>query len=237
MIWRSMNSEASMNILAIDTALPSLSVCIANGETLQPVVQEVLLVNRGHAELLMPAIERVLLAWGASLSQLNRIAVTVGPGSFTGIRVGVSAAKGLGLALSIPVVGVSTLAAFSAGHIGMGGQETLACCIDARHGNVYIQAVKYSGQAVIKPCVMSLKAAVRALGSGPVKLVGPGASMLAVEAAAMGLRTEIVSEASAPDIGFVARLGLLADPEKSPARPMYLRPVDAKPHVMSVPVA
>ena len=190
---------------------------------------------RGHAEQLLPAIERLVTGWAVGFEAFDRIAVTIGPGSFTGIRVGVSAAKGLGLALNIPVVGVSTLAAFAASFVGKAGQDVIACSIDARHGNVYVQALKPNGKIVISPCIMPLKAAVRALGSGPVKLVGPGSAILAAEAWEMGLRVEIASEVNSPDIAYVARLGLLADPEQSPARPMYLRSVDAKPQSMSVP--
>ena len=82
---------------------------------------------------------------------------------------------------------------------------------------------------LIPPKAMPIREAIRALGSGPVKMVGSGAPMMAIEAWSMGLRAEVASDYVAPDIEFVARIGMLADPAKSPARPMYLRPVDAKP--------
>jgi len=75
---------------------------------------------------------------------------------------------------------------------------------------------------------MRLTEAVRVLGTEQVRLIGPGSALVATQAWTAGLRTEIACEEAAPDILSVARLGAIADPEKSPAKPMYLRPVDAK---------
>jgi tRNA threonylcarbamoyladenosine biosynthesis protein TsaB len=216
-------------ILAIDTALPTMSVCVSSELNEFPLAMESTPMARGHAEALMPAIERVVNSVDGGFGVLDRIAVTVGPGSFTGIRVGIAAARGLGLALGIPVVGVSTLAAMAAEFIGDQCQDLIACSIDARHGHVFIQAFAPGGQILIAPKAMVLKDAIRALGSGPVRFVGPGAAIMAAEAWQMGLRAEIERDCVAPDIRQVARLGLLANPGHSPPRPMYLRPAEARP--------
>jgi tRNA threonylcarbamoyladenosine biosynthesis protein TsaB len=218
-----------MKILAIDTALPAVSVCVLSAGSDQPEALESTPMIRGHAEALVPAIQRLVESTGGGFEAIDRVAVTVGPGSFTGIRVGVAAARGIGLARGIPVVGVSTLAAFAAPFIQAQQQEVVACSIDARHGQVYIQAFAPGGRVLVAPRAMPIRDAIRALGSGPVKMVGSGAPMMAIEAWSMGLRAEVASDYVAPDISYVARLGLLADPARSPARPMYLRPVDAKP--------
>ena len=103
-----------MRILALDTALPAVCACVLESGATEPLAMETLTMERGHAEALLPLIERVMVQVEGGFASLDRIAVTVGPGSFTGIRVAVSAARGFGVALDIPVVGVSTLAAFAA---------------------------------------------------------------------------------------------------------------------------
>src|SRR3984885_13885764 len=108
-----------MRVLAIDTALAACSAAVldtANGGIL---ASESLPMIRGHAEALMPLVERVVKATGFSFREFDRVVVTTGPGSFTGLRVGIAAARGLGLATAIPVVGVSTLSAYAAPYLGV----------------------------------------------------------------------------------------------------------------------
>ena len=217
-----------MNVLAIDAALPAVSVCVLDGVTAAPVSLRSEPMARGHAEVLVPLIDEVVSAASGGFEALGRIAVTVGPGSFTGIRVGIAAARGIAIAREIPIVGVSTLAAFAAPAMVNQGSHVIAAALDARHGQVYFQAFAPGGRILIAPRVMPVREAIRALGSGPVRFVGSAASIMAIEAWSMGLRAEVASDSIAPDIVFVARLGLLADPDKSPPRPMYLRPVNAK---------
>ncbi|MGL4976053.1 MAG: tRNA (adenosine(37)-N6)-threonylcarbamoyltransferase complex dimerization subunit type 1 TsaB, partial [Bosea sp. (in: a-proteobacteria)] len=100
-----------MRILAIDTALGACSVCVMEQGNLKPLVREQDEMARGHAEALMPMLERVMAKVEGGCSSLDRVAVPVGPGSYTGLRVGLSAARAIGLAAKIPVIGVSTLAA------------------------------------------------------------------------------------------------------------------------------
>ncbi len=87
-----------MRILAIDTALPAVSACVLDEEALQPIALESLPMARGHAEAIMPLIQRVVSQAPGGFSSIDRVAVTVGPGSFTGIRIGLAAAQGLALA-------------------------------------------------------------------------------------------------------------------------------------------
>src|ERR1700750_3282629 len=101
-----------MLILAIDTALDACAAGVLDTDAGKMVAQESLAMKRGHAEALMPLIGRVMNRSGLPFSALDRIAVTTGPGSFTGLRVGLSAARGIALAAARPVVGVTTLTAF-----------------------------------------------------------------------------------------------------------------------------
>lgn len=222
-----------MKILAIDTALPAVSVCIWDSNTAQTAACESIPMTRGHAEHLLPVIQRVIANNPGGLEGIVRIAVTVGPGSFTGIRVGIAAAKGIALAKGITLVGVSTLAAIAAPFVESNATELVVSSVDARHSQVYIQAFGKGGQHIIAPCLMPIREAVRALGSGSVRLVGPGSALLAIEAATMGLRANIGADSDTPDIAYVAKLGALADPALAPADPLYLSPVSAKPNISS----
>jgi tRNA threonylcarbamoyl adenosine modification protein YeaZ len=218
-----------MRILAIDTALGALSVAVLDSAATEPLAVERIAMERGHAEALVPMIERVAARIEGGLASLDRIAVVVGPGSFTGIRVGIAAARALGLALEIPVVGVSTLAALAAPLILSMGNEVIAVALDARHGQIYVQAFGPRGQTVLSPRLALVHEAVRALGAGPFRFTGSGAPMMALEASSMGLAAEVAGELIAPDIAVVARLGLFAEPASAPPSPLYLKMPDAKP--------
>jgi tRNA threonylcarbamoyl adenosine modification protein YeaZ len=218
-----------MRILAIDTALPACSACVLDSDAAEHAVSETMLMARGHAEALLPLIERVVAHSGGGFASIERVAVTVGPGSFTGIRVGLAAARAIGVARRIPVAGVSTLAALAAPLIMDGDEVVVVAAIDALHGSVYVTGYGPNGRAILSPRHSPVRDAVRALGAGPLRITGSGAPMLAIEAWSMGLQAEVVGELIAPDITYVARLGLAADPASAPPRPLYLKPPDAKP--------
>ncbi len=218
-----------MKILAIDTALGAVSACVLDDEDVDVELIESIDMERGHAEALVPLLDRVVARVEGGFSSLSRVAVTVGPGSFTGLRVGIAAARGIGIACDIPVVGVSTLAALAAPLILEQSPDIIASAIDARHGNVFFAAYAPDGRTVLEPCVAPAREAARALGPKRVRLVGSGAALVAIEAANAGFSIEIDDKNPVPDIVFVARLGLLADPLLAPPRPLYLKAPDAKP--------
>ncbi len=215
-----------MRILAIDTALPAVSACVLDSDAEEPISVETLPMERGHAEEIMPLIERVMSKVEGGFQSLDRVAVAVGPGSFTGIRIGLAAGQAIGLACKAEVVGVSTLAALAAPLILEAFDGVVAAAIDARHGKVYVAAFGPDGRALLTPRRAGAHEALRALGDGPLLLIGSGAALLAKEARASGLMCKIVSERAAPDIAYVARLGLAARPENAPARPLYLKEPD-----------
>lgn len=217
-----------MRILAIDTALPAISACVLDDGAESPESIETIAMERGHAEALLPLIERVMARVEGGFASLDRVAVTVGPGSFTGLRVGIAAARAIGVACKVPVIGVSTLAALAAPLILEQKPGLVAVAIDARHGNVYFAAFGPDGRATSAPRVLPPREAVRSLGAGPVRLAGSGAALLAIEASAAGTEIEIAREYTGLDIVFVAKLGLLADPALAPPRPLYLKAPDAK---------
>jgi tRNA threonylcarbamoyl adenosine modification protein YeaZ len=217
-----------MRVLAIDTALESCSAAVLDTEN-GKVTSESLPMVRGHAEALMPLIGRVMKEADMAFSALDRIAVTTGPGSFTGLRVGIAAARGIGLAATKPVVGLTTLAAYAAPHIAHDDKTAIAVAIDARHQHVYLQIFGPGGRTLIAPRIASIADAVRAAANGPVRIVGTGATMLAVAWPARESPPVLVDESRAPDIVWVGRLAAAADESANDPKPLYLRAPDAQP--------
>ena len=215
-----------MTILAIDTALGACSVCMLGAGDREPAAQESVAMTRGHAEALMPMVDRVVRA-GGGFGGVERVVVTVGPGSYTGLRVGVSAARAMGFALGKPVVGVSTLAALCAPFVSAGQRSLIAAAIDARNDQVYVQAVAADGAPVLAPSLLPVREAVRRIGAGPVRMVGPGAPRLAVEAWTLGMDVLVIEAPPAPDIAWVARLGPIHSDLSNRALIWLYRPVIA----------
>ena len=218
-----------MRILAIDTALGACSACVLEAGTDRPLASEQLAMDRGHAEALMPLVERVMKQVDGGFASLGRVAVTVGPGSYTGLRVGVSAARAIAFAAAIPVVGVTTVAAFAAPLIGREPGRVVAAALDAKHGQVWFQALSSEGKPLVSLRQVSYRDAARAIGAGPVSLVGSSGLAVANEAGAFGLDALVLDDAKAPDIAWVARLGLIADPDSAPPRPLYLKAPETTP--------
>src|SRR5476651_461817 len=182
-----------MRVLAIDTALEACSAAVLNTDRASIAAHETLPMARGHAEALIPLIARVLDRAGLTFSEIDRIAVTTGPGSFTGLRVGISAARGIALATGKPAVGLSTLAAYAAPFIASDDTLPVVSVIDARHDHVYLQVFGPGGRTIVAP-----------------RLVGTAANILAA-AWPIGERPpSVVEQRAAPDIDWVARLGAAA---------------------------
>src|SRR5689334_24996186 len=167
-----------MRVLAIDTALEACSVAVLDTERAQAHAHESLPMQRGHAEALMPLVERVLARGNFSFSALDRIAVTTGPGSFTGLRVGIAAARGIALATGKPAIGLTTLAAFAAPFIAADDTLPVVVAIDARHDHVYLQVFGPGGRTVVAPRVAPLREALRISSTGMPRVTGTAALKL-----------------------------------------------------------
>ena len=217
-----------MRVLAIDTALEACSAAIFDSASNAIVASDTQIMVRGHAEALMPLLAGVMDRSGLSFSDLDRIAVTVGPGSFTGLRVGIAAARGIALAAKKPVVGVTTLAALAAPYIAADASMPVAAAIDGRHNHIYLQLFGAGGVSLLSPRIVPLNEAVHAAMTVSARLVGSGARMIA-DAWAGPKPPPPVDERRAPDIGWVARLGAEAIEHQAPPKPLYLRPPDAHP--------
>ena len=218
-----------MLILAIDTALDACAAAVLDTNAGKLIAIESQAMKRGHAEALMPLIARVMKQAGLPFAALDRIAVTTGPGSFTGLRVGLSAARGIALAAGKPVVGLTTLSAYAAPAISENGEHPVLSAIDARHDHVYFQVVAGNGSPLLWPCVVPVAEALQAVRFGAAHLVGNAAAMLAERWPADAPAPVQVDTQAAPDIAWVGWLGAAVTPDSAPARPYYLRAPDARP--------
>jgi tRNA threonylcarbamoyladenosine biosynthesis protein TsaB len=218
-----------MRVLAIDTALGACSVAVLDTSIATVVASESSIMSRGHAEAIMPMIARVMDESGIDFASLDRIAVTTGPGSFTGLRVGISAARGIALATGRPAIGLSTLSGFAAPHIAEDDTKSVVAVVDARHDHVYLQVFGPGGRTLVPPRIAPLREALRAAMSGTARIVGNAADLLAASWSEAQSPPTLVEQRAAPDIGWVARLGAAAMEGHGPPKPLYLRAPDAQP--------
>jgi tRNA threonylcarbamoyladenosine biosynthesis protein TsaB len=218
-----------MLILAIDTALDACAAGVLDTDAGRLIAVESEAMKRGHAEALMPLIARVMKQSGIDFASLDRIASTTGPGSFTGLRVGLSAARGIALAANKPVIGVTTLNAYAEPVVSQNAGRPVISAIDARHDQVYFQVVTGTGASLIRPRVGPIKEALEASRYGAAHIVGNAAKIIADRWPAQAAPPFKVDPLPAPDIASVAWLAAAANPTTAPARPFYLRAPDAHP--------
>lgn len=219
-----------MIVFAIDTALDACAAAVLDTGQAELVAHETLPMARGHAEALMPLIKRVLDRSGLDFSRIDRIAVTTGPGSFTGLRVGIAAARGIALAAAKPAVGLSTLATFAAPVIAADDMAPVVAVVDARHDHVYLQVFAAGGRTLVAPKLAPLREAARAAANaGAPRLVGNAANLVAGAWPAGERPPRSVEQKAAPDILWVAKLGSVAADTGTPPKPLYLRAPDAQP--------
>ncbi|MER9711862.1 tRNA (adenosine(37)-N6)-threonylcarbamoyltransferase complex dimerization subunit type 1 TsaB [Mesorhizobium sp. M0174] len=219
-----------MKLLAIDCAANLCAACVYDAAAGKELGRSVLDLGKGHAEHLMGVIEGALKAAGSDYASLGAIAVSTGPGSFTGLRVGVSAARGLALALKIPAIGVTTLEALAAETAAIFPRRAVIAALDA--GREEIHAALYDERSVLiyGPAVTTLShAAAMAIDISPV-LAGTAATQIA---AAAGRSFDLGETAATADIAVYARLaaaqGAGKHGEAEKPKPLYLRGADAKP--------
>jgi tRNA threonylcarbamoyladenosine biosynthesis protein TsaB len=201
-------------VLAIDTCLAASSAAVIDGD--RTLASRTEPMTRGHQEALGGVVRETMAQAGVAFDRLDRIAVTVGPGSFTGLRVGLAFAKGLATALNIPCIGIGTLDALAEGRSG-----PRIAAVDAKKDQVYWRA--FDGDSPLTaPAVDGVNLVDEAVGKlfgVPPLLIGTGAPLLAELLPRAEIETPAVADPAA-----VARLGALADPAAALPVPLYLRP-------------
>lgn len=230
-----------MVILALETALGACSAAVLDGEAVRAHAFEHL--GRGHAERLMPMIGEVMAAAGLGYDAVDALAVSVGPGTFTGVRIGLAAARGLALALDRPLIGVSTLEAVATAALladpALAAEPALTIIHDARRGEVYMQSfVPDVGGAGFPRCrpldqALALPYAAVAAHIPPVAraVFGTGVALVREPLMALGRSLDLADDPAQADAAVIARMAaaLLADGgAPGPVRPLYLRSPDAK---------
>lgn len=215
--------DLNMRILAIDTALSACSVAVTQGRRL--LAQAVADIGRGHAELLPTMVQAAMGQAGLSFADLDRLAVTVGPGSFTGLRVGLAYARGIAQAGGTPLIGVETLTALAAGAVAAAATGDAArpilAAIDARQGAVHAQRFDVAGRALAPPALVLIEDLAAMPGAWTI--VGDAAARLAALAPERFAAADLPTY---PDAYEIARLALMAP---APAAgdypvPLYVRP-------------
>jgi tRNA threonylcarbamoyladenosine biosynthesis protein TsaB len=209
-----------VKLLAVETCLGACSVALLEDDAVLAHRREAM--ERGHAEALAPMVEAAL--GGTDPATLDRLAVTVGPGTFTGQRVGLSFMRGLSLALQKPLTGITSLEAMAAAARAETGMTRAAAIHDARREEAYL-ALFENGVMTMAPRVMGFTAAVEAIRAfGSCVLAGTGAP-----AAKVMLDDDYsLSSIRQPDALFVARLAQSRPAAAAPPAPLYLRAPDAK---------
>lgn len=236
-----------MNILAFDTCFAACSAAAA--KNYEPGAEHAAglrarfeAMATGHAERLPSMIREVMADAGLDFPDLDRIAITNGPGSFTGTRISVAAARALSLSTSCDLVAVSSLAVMAeqargklatetceARNTGMAGAPLLIV-VDARRGEVYVQRFDTGGSdAVTGPLLLPIADATALAGPGRTLVAGSGAAAVAGAAGKAGKQVTAHLPDLLPDARDLCRLATTMDPTRGAIKPLYLRPANAKP--------
>jgi tRNA threonylcarbamoyladenosine biosynthesis protein TsaB len=211
-----------MIVLAIDTAGTGCFAAVYDSLTDTVLASAGADIGRGHAEQLMAFIDLALAESGKVLADMDRIAVTVGPGSFTGIRVGVAAARGFALALGVPAVGITTLAAIAEAARETHPGRAILATIDAKRDELYCQSFEADGAPRSEALMLEIPEAQRLFAGFDGLICGTATGHLTDHPPESTVQTDLT------DIRLIARLGAAADPSRGKPSPLYLRGPDVK---------
>lgn len=215
-------------LLSIDTSGPAGSIALARLDHEQiEILAEAPLAGKTYSARLVPAIGELLAAHGAAIQALSAIVVTKGPGSFTGIRIGLAAARGLALATGRTVTGVGVFDVYAASVPPTARQgRTLVVAVESKREEFYLQAFAAAGAALAPPTQAHPRDLADGLPPGPLLLAGDAAERLRAQLTARDIA--IAPGTNAVDPAWVARLGgqRVSAGAVEPPRPFYLRAPD-----------
>ncbi|TBY86054.1 tRNA (adenosine(37)-N6)-threonylcarbamoyltransferase complex dimerization subunit type 1 TsaB [Rhizobium leguminosarum] len=210
-----------MIILALDTAGVDCAAAVYDSGRDTVLGEASDMIGKGHAEHLIGIVDRALDQAGLALSDVERLAVTIGPGSFTGIRVGVAAARGFALSLNVPAVGVTTLQVMASAQRDKTPHRAVLAAMDAKRDEIYLQFFAADGSPLDAPRAVSVAEAQAFAAGFDGEITGSATPLL--KADTFGDHTNRIP------ISVVARLGAAASPDAGKPKPLYLRGPDAKP--------
>lgn len=215
-----------MITLAFDTCLDACSVALVDGAQNTVLASRHVLMNRGQAEALFPLIDETVKEAGLAPTDLEQIAVTCGPGTFTGVRIGVAAARGLALSSNLPVVGLTSLQAIALCTVAsQAPSKPVASVIDARRDELYLGLYGPDGTIVRAPVAVPLADAAAQLGQEAYVLAGSGARLIADQLP----HCTLSPNPDLPEARLWAPMAAQMPAEATPPLPIYLRAPDAKP--------
>lgn len=210
-----------------------MAVGVDMGSAREAIEASIEPMSTGQAERLMPMVERAMAKAGIGFSDLDRIAVTRGPGTFTGTRIGIAAARALRLATGTALVGLSSLEVMAEEACRALAPSRIACplvvAVDAHRGQVYVQVFDQA-DARSEPELLSIAQAAELASEEKITLAGSGAALVAAAAQDAGYAADAILPALQPNAAFLL-LRALRDAPASTVHPLYLRPADAKPQV------
>jgi tRNA threonylcarbamoyladenosine biosynthesis protein TsaB len=223
-------SQRARTILALDAAGSSCSAALFASGKIQAQAREAM--GRGQSERLVPMIQEVTAAAGCAFADLDAIAVTCGPGGFTGVRIGLAAARGLALALGLPTVGLSNFEVLASAVPAP--DRHLVVAIDAKRAEVYVQIFAPSPEGgAPRPLGPGYAARPDALAAqaplGPLVLIGDAAEAASTALRSAGRNFELVPSEDLCLAALAAELAAarpLPDAGAPPPRPIYLRGAD-----------
>lgn len=218
-----------MNVFALESATRACSVALWIDGAVVAVDRADL--PRGQAEALVPMVETVRRRAGIAFAEIDRFAVTIGPGHFTGLRVGLATARGLALAVDRPLVGIGTLAAVAAAVSDEERQgATLLVALDSKRAEPYLQAFDARLRPVTQPAAVPIADYVAALlrleSTGPFIVAGDAGDPVVAELTVRGATARGARAALRPDAAVVAMLGAAAPLPSVAPGPLYLHPVE-----------
>lgn len=186
-------------------------------------------MDRGQAEALAPMVQETMGLAGIAFKDLGRIAVTIGPGTFTGVRIGLAMARGLGVALNIPITGINSLAAIACNETA--GDLPIVVAVDARANEIYFASYDASGHEQTAPVIVTLADAHKFMPNHPVRMLGTAADLLLDKNDTLHVRGDA---GDLPVAANFVKLAASIPASTVPPEPLYLRPPDVKPQAAKI---
>ncbi|MDO8352803.1 MAG: tRNA (adenosine(37)-N6)-threonylcarbamoyltransferase complex dimerization subunit type 1 TsaB [Aestuariivirga sp.] len=218
-----------MLVLALDTSMAACSVCVYDAGAGIVLASLHAFMDRGQAETLAPMVQETMGLAGVAFKDLARIAVTTGPGTFTGVRIGLAMARGLGVALNIPITGINSLAAIACNETV--GNLPIVVAVDARANEIYFGSYDASGHELIAPVIIKLTEAHKLIPAFAVKMLGTAADLLLDKDDTEHVRSDA---GDLPIAANFVRLAASIPTSSVPPEPLYLRPPDVKPQATKI---
>jgi tRNA threonylcarbamoyl adenosine modification protein YeaZ len=226
-----------MNILALETSMGACSAAALRGEgDARKLFARQEAMDRGHAEALMPMVAEVMAEAGLGFSDLDLIAATTGPGSFTGVRIAIAAARGLALVTPAKLFGTDSLTVLARGarENDVVAEAPLAVAVDARRGMLYFGLYDADRRKLQGPVLIAPEDAAALLPRELRIVVGSGAGLLAEAARRRGQNIAATLPELQPSAAALAEIAAERGESVPVLRPLYLRPPDAKPQAQQV---